>query len=128
MNLQTFGTLLSLRPMGARPFETLAYISLPDRQALRSPGQWRDECIVTVTFGDVGRIDLMWAPAPSRRAGALGGRHRCRGSADTVDIAPPERHARAPISWTITTVIVRRMRPTTQLHRHRFEEQHGSKS
>ena len=36
--------------------------------------------------------DLMWAPAPSRRAGALGGRHRCRGSADTVDFAPPERH------------------------------------
>ena len=73
-------------------------------------------------------VDLMWAPAPSRRAGALGGRHRCRGSADTVDIAPPERHARASIRWTITTVIVRRMRPTTQLHRHRFEEQHGSKS
>ena len=65
--------------------------------------------------------DLMWAPAPSRRAGALGGRHRCRGSADTIDIAPPERHAKAPIRWTITTVIVRRMRPTTQLHRHRFE-------
>ena len=28
----------------------------------------------------------------------------------------------------ITTVIVRRMRPTTQLYKHRFEEQHGSKA
>ena len=88
--------MLSLRSMGARPYETLARIPLPNRQALRSPGQWRDRCIATVTFGDSGRIDLMWAPAPSRRVGALGGRHRCRGSADAVDIAPPERHARAP--------------------------------
>ena len=100
----------------------------PTGKPFRSPGQWGERCIATVTFVDSGRIDLMGAPAPSRRAGALGGRHRCRGSADTVDIAPPERHARAPIRWTITTAIVRRMRPTTQLHRHFFEEQHGSKS
>ena len=70
----------------------------------------------------------MEAPAPSRRAGALGGRHRCRGSADTVDIAPPEGHARAPIRWTITTVIVCRMRPTTQLHRHRSKNKMAAKA
>ena len=64
---------------------------------------------------------------PSRRHPSYGRRGGST-SCDTVDIAPPERHARAPIRWTITTVIVRRMRPTTQLHRHRFEEQHGSKS
>ena len=62
----------------------------PTGKPFRSPGQWGDRCIATVTFGDSGRIDLMWAPAPSRRAGALGGRHRYRGSAGTVDIAPPE--------------------------------------
>ena len=62
----------------------------PTGKPLRSPGQWRDMCIATVTFEDSGRIDLMWDPAPSRRAGALGDRHRRRSSADTVDIVPPE--------------------------------------
>ena len=62
----------------------------PTGKPFRSPGQWGDRCIATVTFGDSGRIDLMWAPAPSRRAGALGGRHRRTGPADTVYIAPPE--------------------------------------
>ena len=37
-----------------------------------------------------GRIDLIWDPAPSRRGGVLGDRLRRRGSADTVDIVPPE--------------------------------------
>ena len=39
---------------------------------LRSSGQWRDKCIATETFEGPGRIDLMWDPALSRRAGALG--------------------------------------------------------
>ena len=59
-------------------------------KSLKSPGQWGERCIATKTFEDPGRIDLMWGPAPSRRAGALGDRHRRRDSADTVDIVPSE--------------------------------------
>ena len=46
----------------------------------RSPGQWGDRCIATEIFEGPGRIDLIWDPAPSRRAGALG---------DGIDVGVP---------------------------------------
>ena len=44
----------------------------PTGKPLRSPGQRRDRFIAAETFERPGRIDHIWDPAPSRRAGALG--------------------------------------------------------
>ena len=57
---------------------------------LRNPGQWGDGCIVTETFEDPGRIDLIMGSGSQQACRCPGGRYRRRGSADTVDIVPPE--------------------------------------